>query len=99
MSSFFEDLKKNEERLQEIASSVVKYAKEKFPNAKWNKLIITFDGDEVVLGYDFINEPFQRLRRITGYLTGDVHSWNDAKLAELEDRVTHDLSSKMEILE
>lgn len=28
MSSFFEDLKKNEERLQEIASSVVKYAKE-----------------------------------------------------------------------
>lgn len=27
MSSFFEDLKKNEERLQEIASSVVKYAK------------------------------------------------------------------------
>jgi len=28
MSSFFEDLKKNEERLQEIASSVVKFAKE-----------------------------------------------------------------------
>ena len=45
----------------------VKYARKKFPNAKWNKLIITFDGDEVVLGYDFINEPFQRIRRITGH--------------------------------
>ena len=36
----------------------VKYAKEKFPNAKWNKLIITFDGDDVVFGYDFIMSHF-----------------------------------------
>ena len=34
--------------------------------------------------------PFQRLRRITGYLVGDVSRWNDAKRSELDDRTTHE---------
>lgn len=29
---------------------------------------------------------FQRVRRITGFLTTDIKSWNPAKLAELKDR-------------
>ena len=33
--------------------------------------------------------PFERIRRITGYLVGDTSRWNSAKLAELRDRVTH----------
>lgn len=33
--------------------------------------------------------PFERIRRITGYLVGDTARWNSAKLAELRDRVTH----------
>lgn len=33
--------------------------------------------------------PFQRLRRITGYLVGTVDRWNDGKKAELKDRVKH----------
>jgi anaerobic ribonucleoside-triphosphate reductase len=32
---------------------------------------------------------FERVRRITGYLTGDVSRWNNAKRAELNDRVKH----------
>ena len=32
---------------------------------------------------------FERIRRITGYLTGNVSHWNDAKYAELKDRVKH----------
>lgn len=32
---------------------------------------------------------FQRLRRITGYLVGDVSRWNNGKFAELKDRVKH----------
>ncbi len=32
---------------------------------------------------------FQRLRRITGYLVGDVSRWNNGKYAELKDRVKH----------
>lgn len=31
----------------------------------------------------------ERLRRITGYLVSDVRYWNDAKKAELADRVKH----------
>ena len=31
-----------------------------------------------------------RLQRITGYLVGKTDRWNQAKLAELNDRVTHD---------
>ena len=32
---------------------------------------------------------FERIRRITGYLTGNVLRWNNAKIAELKDRVKH----------
>lgn len=32
---------------------------------------------------------FQRLRRITGYLVGDISRWNDGKYSELKDRVKH----------
>ena len=31
----------------------------------------------------------ERIRRITGYLTGSVDRWNDGKKAELNDRVKH----------
>lgn len=32
---------------------------------------------------------FYHTRRITGYLVGDTSRWNDAKKAELKDRVKH----------
>ena len=37
--------------------------------------------------------PFERIRRITGYLTGSLSKWNDAKKAEEHDRVKHSTSS------
>lgn len=33
--------------------------------------------------------PFDRIRRVTGYLTGTVDRWNNAKRAELKDRTLH----------
>lgn len=36
-------------------------------------------------------EPFERLRRITGYLVGSLERWNDAKQAEEAARVKHGL--------
>ena len=33
--------------------------------------------------------PFERIRRITGYLVGDLNRFNDAKRAEVADRVKH----------
>lgn len=35
---------------------------------------------------------FERIRRITGYLTGSVDRWNTAKQAEERDRVKHTIS-------
>ena len=36
--------------------------------------------------------PFERIRRITGYLVGTLDKWNDAKKAEESERVKHDVS-------
>lgn len=35
------------------------------------------------------SENVLRMRRITGYLTGDLNSWNSAKRAEEHDRIKH----------
>ena len=32
---------------------------------------------------------FERIRRVTGYLVGSLDRFNDAKLAEVKDRVKH----------
>ena len=46
------------------------------------------DGEWVNLTYcDRV--PFERIARITGYLVGTENRWNDAKKAELHDRVKH----------
>lgn len=37
----------------------------------------------------FAKVPFQRIRRITGYLVGDLNRFNNGKRAEVEDRVKH----------
>lgn len=50
-------------------------------------LDIKVDGEFVNLTYH--TYPFDRIRRITGYLVGTVDRWNDAKRSELEDRVKH----------
>ena len=45
--------------------------------------------DEYGITPVFEKVPFQRIRRITGYLVGDLGRFNDAKRAEVEDRVKH----------
>lgn len=65
---------------------------------KLSKLNIEADGDYVNLSYKFEDVPFERIRRITGYLVGTMDHWNDAKRAEEHDRVKHGLSSGMEQL-
>lgn len=47
------------------------------------------DGDEIEIYYDIPPVRFNRLRRITGYLVGDLGRWNNGKRAEHNDRVKH----------
>lgn len=39
---------------------------------------------------------FERIRRITGYLVGTVDRFNNAKKAEVKDRVKHTLEKSLE---
>lgn len=47
------------------------------------------DGDFVNITYNVREMKFTRLRRITGYLVGDMNRWNNAKRKEEGDRVKH----------
>ena len=51
----------------------------------------TVDGEYVDMKFTYEDVPFERIRRITGYLVGTVDRFNDAKRAEVEDRVKHTL--------
>ena len=49
------------------------------------------DDGKVDVNYMTQGEKFERIRRITGYLTGDLNSWNNAKRAEESERVKHNV--------
>lgn len=72
----------------EIAA-YVKHSKKTYPNRKIEQLSIQVDGDFVDLRCQFAPENFERIRRITGYLVGTLDRFNDAKRAEVQDRVKH----------
>lgn len=46
----------------------------------------TCPGDGIIVGRGV---KFERIRRITGYLVGTLARFNDAKYAEVRDRVKH----------
>lgn len=75
----------------------VGYLENKY-NRKLKALDINIDGEFADLHYEFEHVPFERIRRITGYLVGTMDQWNDAKYAEEADRVKHDVSTGFEQL-
>ena len=81
----------------EEGKAYVDYLEKKY-NRKLKQLAVNIDGDYADLNYEFEKVPFERIRRITGYLVGTMDNWNDAKAAEEADRVKHDVSSGFERL-
>ena len=59
------------------------------PDKYFKTIELTLDGEYVDVNYTYDNVPFERIRRITGYLVGTVDRFNDAKRAEVQDRVKH----------
>lgn len=53
-----------------------------------NGKIVKNENGEDVIGDGIM---FERIRRITGYLVGTVDRFNNAKKAEVNDRVKHTL--------
>lgn len=61
----------------------------KMKYATMYRLDVEADGEYVNLTVTTRQQPFERLRRITGYLVGTLDRWNNAKRAEERDRVKH----------
>jgi hypothetical protein len=68
-------------------------AHELYPGKAIDAIDLSIDGDYVDVDYHFAVVPFQRIRRITGYLVGTLDRFNDAKRSEVEDRVKHGVIS------
>lgn len=67
----------------------VKRAREKYPDKIISGIDIAIDGDFVDMTYHWETVPFERIRRITGYLVGTLDRFNNGKRAEEADRVKH----------
>lgn len=63
--------------------------KKNHPNDILSKIDIDLDGEYANITYKKKAIPFERIRRITGYLVGNMDRWNDAKTSEERDRVKH----------
>ena len=64
-------------------------AKEKYPDKVISSMDIKLDGEFVDITYNWETVPFERIRRITGYLVGTLDRFNNGKRAEVADRVKH----------
>ena len=74
---------------KEEIDAYVKFATEKYHDKVIKSMQIELDGEYVNLSYQFADVPFQRIRRITGYLVGDLGRFNNAKRSEVSQRVVH----------
>ena len=74
---------------QKEINTYVMQLKEANPDKEFKTFEFTVDGDYVDVNYTYDAVPFERIRRITGYLVGTLDRFNNAKRAEVEDRVKH----------
>lgn len=75
---------------EEIDAYIVRAHKKYGKTVKEIRLSVDKDDPEYVnIEYMFEDVPFERIRRITGYLVGTLDRFNDAKRAEERDRVKH----------
>ena len=96
-----QELKVNGVRVRVINDTLTKeeiraYLDETYSKAKGRKLLsldIVVDklNEEVELTSEWESVPFERIRRVTGYLTGRYGKVNNAKKAEIADRTANNI--------
>lgn len=74
---------------EEEKNAYIERGIKKYGGANLEGIDIELDDDYVNLHYHITPVPFQRIRRITGYLVGTLDRFNDAKRDEVESRVKH----------
>ena len=76
---------------EEEAKNYIDYVQSRVENPLKVLEVKLCDDGKVDLNYKTQGEKFERIRRITGYLTGDLNSWNNAKRSEEHERVKHNV--------
>ena len=77
---------------QKEVDAYIARAREKYPDKQISEMDIALDGEFVDITYHWQTVPFERIRRITGYLVGTLDRFNDGKRAEEADRVKHNIA-------
>lgn len=77
---------------QDEIDAYVDMLKKEHPDKYFKSMEFTVNGEFVDVNYSYDVVPFERIRRITGYLVGTVDRFNNAKKAEVEDRVKHSVT-------
>ena len=70
----------------------IRRAREQYPDKRISSMDISLDGEYADITYHWETVPFERIRRITGYLVGTLDRFNNGKRAEEADRVKHGIS-------
>lgn len=83
----------NGEMNQREINYYVETVKQKNPERIIDSIEMEIDGEYVNVSYHYKDVPFERIRRITGYLVGTLDRFNNAKLSEVNDRVRHNIEA------
>ena len=75
---------------EEEAKNYVDYVAQRVNYPVKSVTVTLCDDGCVDVDYELHTPKFERIRRITGYLTGTLDRWNNSKQAEERDRVKHD---------
>lgn len=65
--------------------------RKKYPDRIIKNLTLNINGEYVDIQYNYDTVPFERIRRITGYLVGTLDRFNNAKRAEEGQRIKHEI--------
>lgn len=76
---------------EQEAQKYINYVKERVEDPLKSIEVKLCDDGKIDVDYTLQGEKFERIRRITGYLTGDLNSWNNAKRSEESERVKHNV--------
>lgn len=79
----------NEAISEEEGKAYVEWTQKKYAGKTLESVSLNFDEEDVNIETHLAPEPFEKIRRITGYLVGTVDRFNDGKRAEERDRVKH----------
>ena len=73
----------------------VRRIRKKHPDRIISELTLTINGNYIDIQYNYDTVPFERIRRITGYLVGTLDRFNDAKKAEESHGIKHQISRNL----